>query len=126
MFDVDRSSRWLSLCLTLLLFNSASAAAEPVVTYAADVRPLLERHCNSCHSGWFPSASLDLSNLADILKGGKSGPLVVAGRPDKGWLMFSITRASGRQRMPPEGKGAPLSDADKALIGRWIEQGLRP
>ena len=126
MFDIDNTRLRFPLCLTLLLLGSGAATAEPVVTYAADVRPVLERHCTSCHSGWFPSASLDLSNLADILKGGKSGPLVVAGQPDKGWLMFSVTRATGRQRMPPEGKGTPLSDADKALIGRWIEQGLRP
>ena len=95
-----------------------------MVTWSGDIQPLLERHCSSCHSGWFPSAGLDLTDLDDILEGSRSGPLVVAGRPDKGWLMHVINQTSGRLRMPPQ--GPQLSAADKALLQRWIEQGLRP
>ena len=95
-----------------------------MVSFARDVRPLLDKHCTSCHSGWFPSAWLDLTDLDDILEGGKAGPLVVAGKPDKGWLMFSIRSAEGLRRMPPE--GPRLSADETALLARWIEQGLRP
>jgi len=106
------------------LANAANVAGEPVVTWAKDVKPLLESRCTSCHSGWFPSAGLDLTELDDILKGSRSGPLVVAGRPDKGWLMHVVNQTSGRLRMPPE--GPQLSAADKQLLQRWIEDGLRP
>jgi len=115
----------LLLSPTVFAVGPEVSATEPVVTYQRDVLPMLERHCTSCHSGWFPSAWLDLTDLGDILDGGRSGPLVVPGRPDKGWLMFAVgDEASGRQRMPPE--GARLSEQEKALLHDWIEQGLRP
>ena len=98
--------------------------ADAVTTYQQDVRPILERHCVDCHSGWFPDAGLDLSERTAILAGARSGPLVVAGKPDKGWLMHSITRATGRQQMPPADK-PPLSEQEKAVLVHWIEQGLK-
>ena len=103
---------------------SGLVLADAVTTYEQDVRPILERHCVDCHSGWFPDAGLDLSERAEILAGSRSGPLVVAGKPDKGWLMYSLTRAEGRQRMPPTDK-PPLSEQEKAVLVRWIEQGLK-
>ena len=111
----------------LLLMGKAmgTEVTAEVVSYARDVTPILQRHCTSCHSGWFPSAGLDLADLDDILAGSKLGPLVVAGRPDKGWLMFVVgDQASGRQKMPPE--GPRLSADEKALLRRWIELGMRP
>jgi uncharacterized membrane protein len=108
----------------LPLLLSGLVQADAVTTYEHDVRPILERHCVDCHSGWFPDAGLDLSEREDILAGGRSGPLVVAGKPDKGWLMHSITRAEGRQQMPPS-DAPPLSEQEKAVLVRWIEQGLK-
>lgn len=120
----SRSRTTLLAGLLCALAAPASAADEAVVTWSGDVKPLLERRCTSCHSGWFPSAGLDLSELDDVLEGGRSGPLVVAGQPDKGWLMQVVNRSSGRLRMPPS--GPRLSEDDKMLLQRWIEQGLQP
>lgn len=119
--------KWLPVILLYILRMPPAVAAGTdagTTTFERDVRPILDRHCTACHSGWFPDAGLDLSERDEILEGARSGPLVVAGKPDKGWLMFSITRATGRQQMPPEGKPG-LSDEEKAVLIRWIEQGLR-
>jgi mono/diheme cytochrome c family protein len=119
-----RHLRLLLVTALLLPLAPLASAEEPVVTYAKDIKPLLQGRCTSCHSGWFPSAGLDLDELESILEGSRSGPLVVAGRPDKGWLMHVVNQTSGRLRMPP--KGPQLSAAQKQLLQRWIEQGLRP
>jgi len=115
----------MKICVIVMLCLPVSGLvrADAVTTYQQDVRPILERHCVDCHSGWFPDAGLDLSERTEILAGARSGPLVVAGKPEKGWLMFSITRGAGRQKMPPTDK-PPLSEQEKAVLVRWIEQGL--
>ena len=58
------------------------ASAEPL-GFERDLRPVFERHCVECHSGWFPSGGLRLNRLENILAGGPSGPAVIPGRPDK-------------------------------------------
>lgn len=109
----------------VLLCSGAPGWADggAVIRYESDIRPMFDKHCTSCHSGWFPDARLDLSSLEGVRKGGKSGPLVVAGKPDKGWLMYVLTRASGRQQMPPEGER--LSAMQIQQIRDWILAGAR-
>ncbi len=92
-------------------------------SFETQVRPILERHCIDCHSGWFPDAGVDLTSREEILAGGPSGPLLVPGQPDKGWLMHTITQTSGRRRMPPDGPG--LSVEEKDTLRRWIAGGAR-
>ena len=109
----------------ILLLSSwgVSALAADPPNFADDVRPVLERHCIGCHSGWFPDAGVDLDDLDGIRKGGPSGPLIVPGKPDKGWLTYTITRGKGRQRMPPQGPGPNAEERD--LLRRWIAAGAR-
>ncbi len=111
------------VALLILLAAGSAHSAEPVVSFKRDIQPIFERHCTDCHSGWFPDARLDLSNLEDIRKGGKSGPLLVPGNPNKGWLMHVLTKASGRLRMPPQ--GGPLSAEDIKQIRQWIAGGAK-
>ncbi len=95
-----------------------------VVTYAQDIRPLLEKHCVECHSGWFPDGGLRLDTIDAILKGGNSGPAIVPGSPDKGWLMYSLTNADQRRmQMPPNGER--LSRQQVNMIKEWIKQGTK-
>ena len=112
----------LSVLLAVGCANADSDAPQRV-TFDAQVLPILERHCIDCHSGWFPDAGVDLSSREEILAGGPSGPLIVPGKPDKGWLMHTINKSSGRQRMPPQ--GPPLSSAEKDTLKRWILDGAR-
>ena len=94
------------------------------VTYSQDIRPLLEKHCVECHSGWFPDGGLRLDTIDAILKGGKSGPAIVPGFPDKGWLTYSLsTAANRRMQMPPSGDRLSQSQVD--LIKEWLKQGAR-
>src|SRR5947209_4110770 len=52
---------------------------DPVV-YEKDVEPILANKCFVCHSGKELNGKLDLSSYEKLLKGGKHGTPIVAGK----------------------------------------------
>ncbi|MFT5722572.1 MAG: hypothetical protein ACI9W6_002902 [Motiliproteus sp.] len=98
-----------------------SLTPQPIV-YQQQIKPLLDRACSECHSGWFPRGGLRLDSREHIAEGGSNGAVLFAGEPDKGRLVNFIRTVPGRfSRMPP---GPAAVDPESfALIRRWIEQG---
>ncbi len=115
----------MRLCALLgLLIAAQSGAEEKPVTYAVQIKPIFDQHCVSCHAGWFPDGQLRLDSLENIREGGKRGPVILPGKPDKGWLINLVTpRSGGFSAMPPG--PARLSDKELALLRDWIAQGAR-
>jgi hypothetical protein len=95
---------------------SPSLFAQPGATPA---QAILEKHCTACH-GAAQMSGLDLRERASVLKGGKRGPAVVPGAPDKS-LLYSAVLRTADLKMPP-GK-ASLPDSDIAALKKWIEEG---
>ncbi len=94
----------------------------PAVAFEKHIKPIFQKHCIECHSGWFPAAGLRLDSVDAILKGGNSGPAVVPGSPDKGWLMYSLSGKENQgMQMPPDGK--KLSAEQIRIIAEWIARG---
>lgn len=122
---VGPAARRVLPALILLAMEStatAGTAADPGVTYEGDVRSVLERCCVDCHGWWFPKGGLRLDSRAAVRRGGRSGPAVVPGSPDMGWLMHTLRLDnSGRLKMPPGDER--LSDEAVQVIRRRIEQG---
>jgi cytochrome c553 len=86
----------------------------------ADVRFLFQAKCVRCHGEKVRKAALDLSTSAGILKGGESGPVVVAGKPDKSLLYEKV-----HEGVMPPGKKDRLCATEIATIRRWIELGAK-
>ncbi len=111
------------LLLSPFLLTGQVRAEE--VRYSSHIKPILDKHCVECHSGWFPDGGLSLESLEDIREGGRQGAAVIPGKPEKGWLINLVRSAPGRySKMPPGPK--QLSDTDIQLIQRWIAGGARP
>ncbi|MEO1998371.1 MAG: DUF1549 domain-containing protein, partial [Planctomycetaceae bacterium] len=91
-------------------------AAEPLLEQ--DVLPILRKHCMGCHGGLKQEGKLDLRTLPGLLRGGVSGPAVVAGQPDQSPLWKLV--ASGE--MPQE--KSPLPQRDQETLRAWIAGGL--
>lgn len=112
----------------LLAISTVSASADEIVKtnpqhiefFEARIRPLLVERCYECHSSDSKSlkAGLKLDSKTAILKGGDSGPAIVAGEPNKSLLIESVRYESNE--MPPGGK---LSDAQIADLTKWVEIG---
>lgn len=67
------------------------------VTESEALSSILGAKCFVCHGRRKKEADLDLRTRASMLKGGKSGPAIVLGKPDESLLIRKI----GSQTMPP-------------------------
>jgi WD40 repeat protein len=110
--------RRLAAIFFLLIAGMASADD---VSFQRDVWPLFKRHCVGCHSEQKTKGRLRLDDVAALTKGGKTGPLFAAGKPDDSLL---ITQVSGDKPEMPENE-APLSAAKVKLLRDWVAQGAK-
>jgi len=92
-------------------------ATQTGVTYAKDIKPLLDASCLQCHgaprpggdprrSG--PKGGLRLDSLEGALKGGEDGKVITPGDSAKSKLVVSVAQLNPKTAMPPkprEGRG---------------------
>jgi len=95
-------------------------AADGDEFFEAKIRPLLATHCHACHTG-SGLGSLRLDSREGILKGGKSGKVVIEGKPELSLLVEAVKRTHVRLKMPPVGA---LSTEEVAHLENWIRIGL--
>ncbi len=105
-------------------------ASDPVplpdrIEFNRDVRPILSDRCFACHGP--DKNTREAETRLDTLDGlhgvaDKTRP-VVPGDPDKSEMIRRIESSENDERMPPPEFGKDLSEYDKALLRRWIEQG---
>ena len=101
--------------------SSGTAFAEPI-DFVRDVRPVLQKHCYSCHGAEKQKSSLRLDIKSEALKGGETyGPSVIAGKAEASPLIQLVSSEDTDQRMPPEGER--LSAAEIAALTKWVEEG---
>ena len=96
---------------------------DPVV-YEKDIEPVLANKCFVCHSGKEINGKLDLSTYEKLMKGGKKGPPIVAGKSAESPLYKMCSRQI-KPIMPPKDE-TPLTPQEVALIKAWIDQGAKP
>jgi hypothetical protein len=107
--------------------NAQAPRLPAAVEFNRDIRPILSDNCFACHG---PDknkreADLRLDTEAGLLgSDGKPGA-VVPGKPDDSELWRRITSADEGERMPPPEFHKELTDRDRQLIRRWIEQGAK-
>jgi mono/diheme cytochrome c family protein len=103
----------------------ASQTATPTanrVDYQKQIVPLLEANCFECHGGDLRKGGLSLQSYAEVLEGGKNGPIVRPGNSANSLIVHRITGVGGDQ-MPKD--AVPLSAPEIALVARWIDEGAR-
>ena len=90
------------------------------VCFEADVLPILQSNCAKagCHDANSGASDYVLNSYANIIKRG-----VVAGNATSSKL-YKVLFATGESKMPPNGNPA-LTDAQKNIIGVWINQGAK-
>ena len=119
----------LALAALTTLIGAQSPAPRAVasrVDFTRQVRPLLSDRCFRCHG---PDASKRKAKLRlDVREGAfkklNAGWFVVKpGDPGKSELIRRITTDDIEDVMPPPESNLSLTDAEKALLERWIEEG---
>jgi hypothetical protein len=82
------------------------------------VAPWLIDHCIDCHSGSNAKGKLDLTSKASVLKGGRSGPAIVAGKVEESLLWQRVRDGE----MPPK---KPMAAKDAEVLKQWIAAGAK-
>jgi hypothetical protein len=98
-----------------LAAQTESLTPEKTEFFEKHVRPVLAQNCFACHTN-SRMAGLRLDSREDILKGGKSGPAIVPGEPDKSLLVTMIREA----KMPKDGHLQPNQIED---LVTWVKDG---
>ncbi len=129
------SRRLLQRVLVLALASAGGllVAERPVpdqVIFNRDVRPILSNTCFKCHG---PDATNNQSELRlDSFEAatrrhptgnGGEWAAIVPGNPEESEMWARILSPEPNQVMPPPDSLHQLSDRDRAVLKRWIEQG---
>ena len=85
-----------------------------------NVRPVLAFQCFTCHTT-SAMGGLQLDTREGMLKGGKSGPALVPGDPEKSLLLIAVRRTNPALMMPKN--GSALTPAQIADIEKWVRDG---
>src|SRR3984885_2583978 len=98
--------------------QAVPAAALPPDFFENKVRPILAENCYDCHTA-AEMGGLRVDSRERLLQGGKSGPAVMPGDPDKSLLIQAI-RQTGDLKMP---KGGKLKPSDVQALTDWVKMG---
>jgi len=99
------------------------------LTYAADIKPILDESCVKCHGAEKPKAKLRLDSLEGTLKGGENGKVIDSGHSASSVLVINVSHLGDPDDyMPPpnnKAKIGPLTKDQIGLIRAWIDQGAK-
>ena len=119
----------LPLPLLLCLLASPAVAAAPakgndgIAFFESKVRPVLVKHCYSCHSDEARKnkklkGSLLLDSREGVFAGGDTGPAVVPGKSKESLLVQAVRHE--KTKMPPKEMLPPEVIAD---LAKWVDMG---
>ena len=114
---------WVSAFLPGAPVSRAEPPRSAKIDYLRQVKPLLTRHCVSCHGAEKPRGGLRLDTAAAVLQGGKEGPAIVPRNADESPLIAAVLGEGSTERMPL--KRPPLKQNEIDLLRAWINQGRR-
>ncbi len=120
--EIQVIKRWIASGASSGDIAGEQAVELPVSQH--DIIPIMLRRCTICHGLHKQEAGLDLRNKVTMLKGGKSGPALVPGKPDESLLIKKIRTG----QMPPrdrfvEASIKPIEQNETDILIRWIAAG---
>lgn len=113
---------WKSLLLASLAWgNSIDVRAAAAPDFGREVAPIFRKYCSGCHNAKDLDGEFSLESHAALMKGGESGPALVAGQPDQS-LLLKLMEGREKPHMPPRKEPQPTSE-EVGLIRAWIQAG---
>jgi hypothetical protein len=123
--EVDTLRRWIAAGAPFSPGQGGEAGPAPgAMVTQHDVLPILLRHCTVCHGLRRQEGGLNLRSRAAMLRGGKSGPAIVPGKPEESPVIRKIHAG----QMPPhdrlvEASVKPVEPAEADVLSRWVAAG---
>ncbi len=125
-----QKTKYLILLAVIILLASTylvwdnGVFTEHKVDFNAEIRPIINKKCITCHGGVKRSGEFSLLFRSDALSPNESGKrAIVPGSVEESEMIRRINHHDPEERMPPEGD--PLPPEEIELLTRWIEQGAQ-
>ena len=98
--------------------------SEKDIDFNAQVKPILNKHCISCHGGVKKNAGFSVLFAEEILKPTESGePAIIPGDAKNSPFIKRLHEKDPELRMPYQKE--PLSKEDIQILTQWIDQGAK-
>jgi hypothetical protein len=97
------------------------------VSFAAQVKPILDRNCVECHKAGgegYLKSGLRLDSYQALMAGTKFGPVIVPGSSISSSLYLLVAGKADPSIRMPHNKAA-LPEDTVEMIKRWIDQGAQ-
>jgi hypothetical protein len=100
--------------------QAPTPTSQQIDFFETKIRPILVNSCFDCHT-FDEKGGLRLDSREGMLKGGDSGPAIVAGDAEASLLIKAVRHVQGVSKMP---RSAPkLTDAEVSALAEWIAMG---
>lgn len=101
-----------------------SIRKETPIDFSAEVKPIINKHCISCHGGVKANGGLSLLFEEDAFAKTESGsPAIIRGDADHSEFFKRLITDDPELRMPYN--AAALSDDEIDILKRWINEGAK-
>ena len=101
---------------------------EKDVSFAKDIRPIIDANCIKCHATdgqGYEASGLNMQTYDSLMKGTKFGPVIKPGDALSSTLMILIDGRADPSINMPHGDNEPLSGEQIKLFEQWINQGAK-
>ncbi|QEC52933.1 carbohydrate binding protein with CBM6 domain [Anseongella ginsenosidimutans] len=108
----------------LLIILAIVFRPEEQVDFSTQVKPILNKHCISCHGGVKQNGGFSVlfrEQAMDTTESGK--PAIIPGDAKHSEFIRRLTAEDPEERMPY--KNPPLSKEEIDILTRWIDQGAK-
>jgi uncharacterized membrane protein len=105
---------------------AACGGAEPTVSFATQVKPILENNCVGCHVAGgqgYEVSGLALDNYAALMAGTRFGKVVLPGNPRDSVLNMLVEGRADPSISMPHGNQRKLFKEEVETLRLWVKQG---
>lgn len=111
----------MTVLLAVVVFFTFSTGSS-AVDFNADVKPILNKKCISCHGGVKRQGGFSLLFRSEALAPTESGkPAIIPGKPEESEFIRRLTLTDPEERMPYHEE--PLSEEEINILRKWVKQG---
>jgi hypothetical protein len=116
------SRKFAAVATAFLIAVPFAGAANALVDYARDVKPIFKQHCYRCHGASQQKSGMRMDTVAFIREGGDVGVGLKPGDSGESLIVQAILgKHDDISQMPY--KKPPLAEAEVAKIRAWIDAG---
>ncbi|MEO5890878.1 MAG: DUF1553 domain-containing protein [Ferruginibacter sp.] len=114
----------VTFCILLTVFLFLYATHKDKIDFSAQVKPIINNKCISCHGGVRAKGGFSLLFREEALAKTSSGKFaIIPGDPENSELIRRINYKDPEERMPY--KHDPLSKEEISVLTDWIKQGAK-